>query len=169
MRTGRFAPGANRLPYPPRQTCLPYRDPGEDVREWARINGAVHLEVIAGKAMHPELERFVPVGLPFGAKPRLVLAHLNAEALRTGSPVIQVEGSLRAFVLRLKLDTGGRTVSTIKDQLARLSASSIRLGLKPSFDEVGGACQQERRNVNADVAGSLQIDDKLELRRLCDR
>jgi Plasmid encoded RepA protein len=111
------------------QTCLPYRDPGDDVREWARINGAVHLKVLAGEAMHPETERFVPVGLPFGPKPRLVLAHLNAEALRTGSPVIQVEGSLRAFVLRLKLDTGGRTVSTIKDQLARLSASSIRLGL----------------------------------------
>jgi hypothetical protein len=99
------------------------------VREWARINGAVHLKVLAGEAMHPETERFVPVGLPFGPKPRLVLAHLNAEALRTGSPVIQAEGSLRAFVLRLKLDTGGRTVSTIKDQLTRLSASSIRLGL----------------------------------------
>jgi hypothetical protein len=98
------------------------------VREWARINGAVHLEVIAGKAMHPELERFVPVGLPFGPKPQLVLAYLNAEALRTGSPVVQVEGSLPAFVRRLKLDPKGCNMRIIKDQLARLSASSIRPG-----------------------------------------
>jgi hypothetical protein len=36
------------------------------VREWARINGAVHLKVQAGEALHPETERFVPVGSPFG-------------------------------------------------------------------------------------------------------
>jgi hypothetical protein len=110
------------------QTCLPYRDPGDDVREWARVNGLVRLEIMAGKAMHPELERFVPLGLPFGPKPRLVLACLNAEALRTGSPVIEVEDSLRAFVRRLKLDPTGRNINTIKNQLARLSASTIRLG-----------------------------------------
>jgi hypothetical protein len=34
----------------------------------------------------------------FRAKARRVLAHLNAEALRVGSPVIQAEGSLLAFV-----------------------------------------------------------------------
>ena len=107
------------------QTCLPYRDPGEEVRTWERVNGTVHLEINAGKAMHPVLERFVPVGLPFGPKPRLVLVHLNAEALRTGSPVVEVEGSLSAFLRRLKLDRHGRNIRTIKDQLARLSASSI--------------------------------------------
>jgi hypothetical protein len=39
------------------QTCLPYRDPGDDVREWTRVNGAVHLKVLAGEAMHPESRR----------------------------------------------------------------------------------------------------------------
>ena len=56
------------------------------MRTWERVNGKVHLEVNAGKAMHAVLERLVPVGLPFGTKPRLVLMHLNAEALRTASP-----------------------------------------------------------------------------------
>src|SRR4051794_428119 len=64
------------------QTGLPYRNPGEDVRSWERVNGAATLKIIAGEAMHPELCRFVPIGLPFGPKPRLILAHLNAEALR---------------------------------------------------------------------------------------
>jgi hypothetical protein len=111
------------------QTCLPYRDPGNEVRTWERLNGKVHLEVYAGKAMHPVLGRLVPVGLPFGAKPRLVLMHLNAEALRTGSHIVDVERSLSAFVRRLNLDPKGRNKRIVKDQLARLSASTIRLGM----------------------------------------
>ncbi len=109
------------------QTGLPYRNPG-DVREWERANGAARMEIIAGKAMHPETGEFVKVGLPYGPKPRLILAHLNGEALRQQSPRIEVEDSLTAFVKRLHLDPGGRTIGAIKDQLARLSASSIRLG-----------------------------------------
>src|SRR5579872_5929362 len=46
------------------QTSLPYRDPGDGVRTWERLNGNVHLEVNAGKAMHPLQGRLVPVGLP---------------------------------------------------------------------------------------------------------
>ena len=59
------------------QTCLPYRDPGDDVRTWERLNGTAHLKVLAGEAMHPEQGRLVPLGLPFGPKPRLVLAHVG--------------------------------------------------------------------------------------------
>ena len=86
------------------------------------------MKVLAGEAMHPVSGDFVKVGLPYGPKPRLILAHLNGEALRQQSPEIEIEQSLTAFVKRLKLDAGGRTIATIKDQLARLSASSIRLG-----------------------------------------
>lgn len=111
------------------QTCLPYRDPGDDVRTWERLNGTAHLKVLAGEAMHPEEKRLVPLGLPFGPKPRLVLAHVNAEALRTDSPEIEIEDSLTAFVKRLKLAGHGRNMRTIKDQLARLSAASVRLGM----------------------------------------
>ena len=68
------------------QTCLPYRDPGDDVRTWERRNGRVHLKVLAGEALHPVLREFVQVGLPFGPKPRLLLAHLNAEAMGVVSP-----------------------------------------------------------------------------------
>ena len=109
------------------QTGLPYRNPG-DVREWERVNGATRLKILAGEAMHPGTGRFVKVGLPYGPKPRLILAHLNAEALRQQSPIVEIDRSLTAFVKRLRLDPGGRTIGAIKDQLARLSASSIRLG-----------------------------------------
>ena len=111
------------------QTGLPYRNPGEGTTSWERINGQVHLAITAGKAMHPAKGRLVQLGLPFGPKPRLILAHLNGEALRQRSPEIEVDASLTAFVRRLKLDPGGRTIGTIKDQLSRLSAAHITLGM----------------------------------------
>jgi hypothetical protein len=111
------------------QCGLPYRDPGPDARVWERKNGQVHLKIMAGEAMHPEKGHLVELGLPFGPKPRLILAHLNAEALRTGSPEIYVEGTLSAFTQRIGLHRHGRNIRTVKGQLARLSAASIRLGL----------------------------------------
>ena len=111
------------------QTSLPYRDPG-DAREWERTNGKVSLKVKAGEALHPTEHLWVPVGLPFGPKCRLVLMHLNQRALLTKSPRIEVEDSLTAFVRHvLKLDSKGRNIRTIKQQLARLAASDIALGV----------------------------------------
>lgn len=111
------------------QTCLPFRDPGDTTRTWERANGFISLMVAAGQAFDPNVRRFVDIGLPFGPKPRLVLYHLNAEALRAGSPVIELEDSLTAFVKRtLGLDPKGRNIRTVKDQLTRLSASDFRFG-----------------------------------------
>jgi hypothetical protein len=112
------------------QTCLPYRDPGDDVRVWERSNGRAHLKVLAGEAMHPREGRFVELGLPFGPKSRMILMHINQRALLAQSPVIEIEDSLTQFVGKvLKLDPKGRNIKAVKDQLARLAASSIRLGI----------------------------------------
>jgi hypothetical protein len=109
------------------QTSWPYRDPGDDVREWKRINGSVALQVQAGDAWNPAAADFVRLGLPWGTKPRLILAHLNAEALRQGSPVIEVESSLSAFVKRIRGFQHGREIRAFKDQMSRLSVATVRL------------------------------------------
>jgi hypothetical protein len=112
------------------QTCLPYRDPGDDVRIWERVNGRAHLKVLAGEALHPKEERYVERGLPFGPKSRMILMHINQRALLSQSPVIEVEDSLTQFVGKvLNLDPKGRNIKAVKDQLARLAAASIRLGV----------------------------------------
>jgi hypothetical protein len=116
------------------QTCLPYRDPGDAVREWEREQGAVALKVSAGEVRDPVRGGWVKLGLPYGPKPRLILAHLNREALRTGSPEIEVEDSLTAFVRRIQgRNPTGPEIRLFKDQLARLSASIVRLGV--AWDE----------------------------------
>jgi hypothetical protein len=110
------------------QTSMPYRDPG-DIRLWSRRNGIVKLELQAGRVMDPTADDFVDVGLPFGPKARLVLLYLNAEALRTRSPILELEDSLTAFVKRtLGLDGKGRNIRIVKDQLTRLAATDFRLG-----------------------------------------
>lgn len=111
------------------QTCLPYREPmdeeGRPLREWERTQGQLWLSIEAGKVRSPRGET-VKLGLPYGPKPRLILAHLNAEALRTKNPEIEVEQSLTAFINRLRLDANGYTIKRVKDQLARLAAARMQ-------------------------------------------
>jgi len=60
-------------------TCMPYRDPGDEVRVWERKQGSILLHVEAGYAIDPSTERYAKIGLPFGPKARLILAHLNLD------------------------------------------------------------------------------------------
>lgn len=109
------------------QTVLPFRDPGPTVRAWEREQGKISLRLEAGSAKDPH-GGYVEVGLPFGPAVRLILCHLNTEALRTGSPVIEVKDSLTAFVHRLQgFAPNGAQIRRAKDQLTRLSASTMRL------------------------------------------
>jgi hypothetical protein len=120
------------------QTCLPYRDPGAEVRLWQRSQGAAHLEVEAGRVFHPGEGAFVDVGLPFGPKPRLILA-----------PEIRVESSLTGFVVRLGLCRDGRSIRTVKDQLTRLAAAEVRMAL--AYGE------GEARQVQAHIIGEFDL------------
>ena len=109
------------------QTSLPYRP--TDARVWEREQGNVSLSVEAGRAWHPPTRKWVEMPLPHGEKPRLVLIHMNGEALRSGGPVIDVGDSMTAFVRTLGIDTNGRNLRTLKDQLGRLAAATIRLAV----------------------------------------
>lgn len=109
-------------------TQFPYRNPGDDVRIWERRQGRAVLRVHAGEAINPQTENFVELGLPHGTKSRLILTHLNSMAIKTQSPVIEVDRSLTGFVRRLKLSASGRDIRSVKDHLARLSSANIVIG-----------------------------------------
>jgi len=110
------------------QTSLPYRNPGEDVRVWERHQGAIHLRIKAGEILHPKTKKWEPIGLPFGTKPRLILAYLSTQAIKTQKREIKVGKSLTGFVKRLGVDTNGPSIRRTKDQLTRLFAADIRVG-----------------------------------------
>lgn len=109
------------------QTGLPYRRPEPGVREWQREQGNASLMIEAGQAKDMETGQWVKLDLPWGPKARLILMHLNSEAIRTQSPEIDVGDSLTSFVKRIGLSTDGRTVRGIKDQVGALSAALIRM------------------------------------------
>jgi len=74
---------------------------------------------------------YQPIGLPYGPTARLILCHLNTEALRTGDSTVEIEGSMTAFVHRLQGFTpNGREIRKFKDQAARLASSLIRLAVE---------------------------------------
>ena len=128
------------------QTSLPYRNPGPDIRIWKRDQGATVLEVQAGRAFHPEKGDFVDLSLPFGPKPRLILAHLNAQAIKTGSPILDMEDSLTAFVKRVQgRSPTGPEFRDFKSHLGRLAASTIRMAVSKD----GRAVQVDSKIVTA--------------------
>jgi hypothetical protein len=100
------------------QTGLPYRNPGNNVRRWEREQGHAALEIEAGRILDPVSGKYRDVALPWGAKPRLILAHLNAEALRLDSPEIAIGDSLSGFVKRIRGFDGGREIRMFREQLA---------------------------------------------------
>ena len=108
------------------QIGLPYRDP-KDARVWEREQRGVALHIDAGYLFNPRTHKYEPVPLPWGPKPRLILAHLNAEALRAQSPTIEIADSLSAFVRRIRGFDGGREITMFKEQLKRLATAIIRL------------------------------------------
>ena len=86
------------------------------------------MEFTAGKIIDHR-GKFVPVGLPYGPRARLVLIHLMTQAVLTQSPRIELEDSLTAFARSLGLGNGGRDIRTLRDQMRRMAACSVHIGV----------------------------------------
>ncbi len=140
------------------QCGIPYKNPGEGVLEWDQRQGNASLRIEAGSAIDPATGNFKRLGLPYGEKPRLVLIHLATEAVRTGSPVVDVEESMTAFARSLGMETNGQQLRSLKDQLARLAAATVRMGVV----EEGRAVQVQTQFVSAfDLWFPKQADQRV--------
>ena len=111
------------------QVGLPYRDPGNHVREWDRKQGVCPSSGRGGKSPPFRYRRVGQAWSAMGSKAAADSAHLNAEALRHGSPEIDVDDSLTGFVKRIRGFDHGREIRMFKDQLGRLSAALVRLAM----------------------------------------
>lgn len=95
---------------------MPHRRTAEN--EFERRNGAFTLTMLAPSR----------VGLPYGSVPRLLVAWLTTEAVRTREREIILGERLSDFMAKLDLvPTGGRwgTITRLRDQMQRLFASSV--------------------------------------------
>ena len=101
----------------------------EGLTVFERMCGGAALRVTAGALWNGE--KLIQQPIPYGANPRLVLAWLNTQAVRTRSPVIPVGESAAEFLRMLgKESTGGKngTLTSFKRQIQALAACHITLG-----------------------------------------
>jgi len=98
------------------QATMPHKRTEEDVFE--RRNGGFSLAMIA----HPR------VGLPYGTYPRLLLAWITTEAVRTRNHVLILGPTLSGFMSQIGLvPTGGRwgNIYPLRDRMKRLFTCTI--------------------------------------------
>lgn len=95
---------------------MPHSKP--EISEFQRRNGAFVL------SMHAPSH----VGLPYGSKPRLLIAFLTTEAVKSKNRDIVLGDSLSDFMRELGLmPTGGRwgSITSLKQQMTRLFSSTV--------------------------------------------
>jgi hypothetical protein len=121
------------------QTYLPHSRPRSNQQVWRRAAGRFTLMVQPGvmqergsgnRALPPanlaEQERLF-VGVPFGAKARLILIYLQTEAVRTQKPVIHLGRTISAFMRTLDLPVKAEKISMVREQALRLSRCTFTL------------------------------------------
>jgi hypothetical protein len=112
------------------QCSLPYREPAAGTRDYIRDNGRASLIVTAGYLLDPQIRRPLLQGIPYGAKPRLLMIHLCTEAVRRQSATIPIADSMSAFMRELGLSvTGGAkgSIGRFKEQMNRLAAARLQI------------------------------------------
>ena len=106
---------------------LPRTNPGNRL-QYKRVNGPYTLAMTAG----------VNNKLPFGNFPRLILAWVSTEAVRTRSRVLILGPSLAKFMRELGIySSGGGNVHTkLRNQMRRLFNAHVQLVYKDEYGEV---------------------------------
>ena len=105
---------------------LPRSNPG-NWKEYKRVNGPFTLYIIAGGGNK----------LPFGNLPRLLLAWVCTEAVRTQSRILILGDSVSEFMRKLDIySTSGEKYTRLRNQMKRLFTAHVQLVYK---DERGEA------------------------------
>lgn len=114
------------------QATMPHRRTAGN--EFTRRNGAFTLTMLAPSV----------VGLPYGSVPRLLMAWLTTEAVRTKSRELELGDTLSSFMRELDLvPTGGRwgSITRLKEQTTRLFSTSVSCAYRDRQQAAGVSYQ----------------------------
>jgi Plasmid encoded RepA protein len=101
------------------QASLPHRRLADDAH-WEIQTDRVSLIVQPGLRTVPGSSP-VSVGVPYGSRARLIILYLQTEAIRTGRREIELGRSLHAWLKRLEIPIGGKSMRDVRDQAERIS------------------------------------------------
>ena len=134
---------------------LPRREPELAPHEvWRTKSGKMSLYVMPMPVIDPKTDELHYLGLPYGAKARIILSNLNTIALKTQNRVIELPaGNLTDFTTFMGFSEGGSQIATIRDQISRMASCVIRM----AYD---GAEGQENINLPLVTGFTLMPEQK---------
>jgi hypothetical protein len=123
-------------------TSLPHRRLQDD-EVWERTVGNVTLLIEPGRAKFGDGPAR-PLGVPYGARARLILIYLQTQAIISNSREISLGGSMREWMGRLKLTVGGETAAGLREQARRIATCSMRFTWQASVPRPAAMLRNER-------------------------
>jgi hypothetical protein len=113
------------------QATLPYREPDRDLPVWGRTSGDISLIIKPGVYRDDDTGKFESMGYPYGTIPRLLLAWLGTEAVKTKEKQIVLGKSLASFMdaIGITSHTGGKngSITRVREMMKRLFASDMAI------------------------------------------
>ena len=115
-------------------TGLPHKRLSDE-QAWEKRGHRVRLLVEPGRMLRGRGPAKM-VGVPYGARARMILLYLQTQAVRTGSREVEL-GSLHDWLGRMGLAWGGETGKALREQAARIAACQLRSPGKATMRAAG--------------------------------
>jgi hypothetical protein len=110
------------------QAALPHKRL-PDGQPWQVRTNRVSLLVEPGRKTLPDgtLEW---IGVPYGSRARLIMLYLQSEALRTSSREIELGKSLRAWLKKMGIPPGGKSIADVREQAERITRCRLTFAVQ---------------------------------------
>lgn len=101
------------------QAALPHKRL-PDEQPWQVRTDRANLLVEPGRKTQPN-GGLQWIGVPYGSRARLIMLYLQTEALRTQSREIELGKSLRAWLRKMGISPGGKSIADVREQAERIT------------------------------------------------
>lgn len=132
------------------QAALPHKKLADD-EVWQMKTDHTSLLVSPGHKANAD-GAAIAVGVPYGSRARLILLYLQSEALRTQSREVELGRSMNAWLRRMGIPVGGKSMRDVRDQAERISRCRM------TFQIVAGARRGLLNQSILDTAMFLEDD-----------
>ncbi len=110
------------------QSGLPHKRLADDAAWQVRTD---HVSLVVQPGLrHTASGAPVPVGVPYGSRARLICIYLQSEALRCNSREVELGKSLHAWLRKLDISIGGKSMAAVRDQAERISRCRMSFQIK---------------------------------------
>ena len=105
-------------------TSLPHRKLADD-QAWERTVGPLSLIIEPGRIKIGD-EPAKMMGVPHGARARLILIYLQTQAVLTNNREVSLGRSMREWMGRMSMSVGGETAAALREQARRIATCTMR-------------------------------------------